>query len=111
MVDFDGSGLSAHRAEQNGKLLSYYVNAPQKEAELLTKAEFVEKFPEDKFAFYNLDSLHKLRTDLKNDLKKGGEAADTSDETFRELTKNLKRYFVTGDGKTTVIFVDEKVKA
>ena len=111
MIDFSASEhVVAHKIAQSNRVSGMYINAPQKGIEPIIKSEFTERFPSDKFDFYTVDSLDKLRNDLNATLEKGADAK-SADETFVELTKDLKAYLVHGDGKRALYFVGKKVQA
>lgn len=96
--------IKSFQDSQKAKIVNSYEgdkSNPGKDIQVLTKAEFEEKFPADKFEFYSLLSIHRFRTDLMK-------SESYTDAAFSEAAEGLKPYLVHGEGRKQLMFVREK---
>jgi len=104
---FDNSEIREFQKAQKDRILGMYNNTVEdpKAAKLITKAEFDEQFPADKFEAYSVQSLTKFREDISK-----AEGIDDKDLAFKKATSDLKHFVVSNEGKQTIVFVREKEK-
>lgn len=75
-----------------------------KTATIITKADFEQQFPADKYEHYSLPSLTKFREELMK-----SEDVQDKDAAFKEATKDFQHFLVVHGGAKVPVFVREKV--
>lgn len=101
-------GITDFKKAQRERILGVFgqpLQADNKFARAITKAEFEQEFPADKFEIYSLAKVHAFREQI---LK--SEGVDDKDAFFKAQTEDLKALVIhNGDNKTPV-FVRAKEK-
>lgn len=92
--------IKDYQKAKKEQIVKAFGMAEDKNAKLITKAEFEEQFPKEGHEIYSLSSLDKFRKELSK--------AEGSDALFKEATKGLKSFVVEGDGKKAIVFVRKK---
>lgn len=94
----------AHFKSQKAKIAQAY-SKNTKTATVLTKAEFEEQFPAEKFEIFTLGAVDKFRNDLNK-----AEDIEDKEGAFKNATSDLKAFVVHSSGKESIMFVRDKVK-
>lgn len=94
-----------HQRSQRAKIVAAYNQDDQsdKAAKLITKAEFDEQFPGDKWERYSLQSVNKFREDICK-----AEGIEDPDDAFKKATSDLKPYVITDGDSKAIVFVRQK---
>ena len=90
---------------QRAKILSAFKKEAEGSAHLISKAEFVEKFPADKFEIYTLKSIDNFRQEIVK-----AQDVEDKDLAFKQATAGLKHFVVTEGDNKNIVFVREKEK-
>jgi hypothetical protein len=95
--------IKTFQDSQKAKIFNSYEkdSASRKDVDIISKADFEEKFPADKFELYSLLAIHKFRTDLMK-------SENYTDAAFSEAAEGLVPYRVQQEGKQILMFVRAK---
>lgn len=100
------SEIKAFQKAQKDRILSVFKQEEDpKAAKVITKAEFDEQFPADKFEAYTIQALTKFREDIN----KADDIAD-KDDAFKKATSDLQHFVVHHSGERALVFVRKKEK-
>lgn len=99
--------VADNQKAQKAKIYNMFNEAikPQAKTEVITKAEFGELYPAEKFEHYSLEAVHKFRQEIMK-----SEDITDKDGAFKKATSDLKHLVVHGDGKQVIVFAREKQK-
>ena len=90
---------------QRAKILAAFKQETEGSAHLITKAEFTEKFPADKYEIYTLKAIDNFRQEIIK-----AEDVEDKDLAFKQATAGLKHFVVTEGDNKNIVFVREKEK-
>lgn len=97
--------IQSHQKAQRAKIVDAYNRSvdSEKTALLITKGEFDEQYPADKFERYSLQSVTKFREDINK-----ADDIEDKDDAFRKATADLKHFVVTEGERKAIVFVRQK---
>ena len=82
---------------------SFVVPEDKGAAQIISKGDFEEAYPLDKFEVYSIQALTKFREDL---MKAEGESY--TDENFKAAVKGVQSFVVQDNGNQIPVFVRKK---
>lgn len=92
-----------HQRSQRAKIAAAYNQDDDRIAKLITKAEFDEQFPGDRWERYSLQSVNKFREDICK-----VEGIEDPDDAFKKATSDFKPYVITDGDSKAIVFVRQK---
>lgn len=101
------AAIREHQRAKKAQIYNSFKQAvdPSKLAQPISKAEFEEQFPVEKFELYTLTAVDQFRQEI---LK--AEDVTDKDGAFQKATEDLKPFIVHGEGKRVIMFTREKQK-
>ncbi len=90
---------------QRSKILAAFKRETEGSAHLITKAEFIEKFPTEKYEIYTLKAVDNFRQEIIK-----AEGVEDKELAFKKATEGLKHFVVTEGDNKNIVFVREKEK-
>lgn len=97
--------IDAVNRQKRLRIYDSYVQSSGRQTQTITKAEFDEQYPSEKWERYTLQAIHKFRTDLIK-----AEGIEDKDGAFKEAVRDLKSFIVHDNGKKLIVFTREKEK-
>lgn len=95
--------IRGHQRAKRLQIAEAFNKAEGKEARLITKAEFEEQYPAEKYERYSLQALNKFRQDISK-----AEDVEDKDAAFKGATSDLKSFVVQDGDSKAIVFVRKK---
>lgn len=90
------------KAQKERIFNSFKESETEEFVKAISKKDFQENYPAEKFEHYTIESLNTFRQEL---VKAEG---DSSDLSFKAATKDLKGFVVHNEGSKHIVFVRQK---
>lgn len=93
--------LMIHKAQRSARMAEMY-KGEQESAKTISKSEFEENYPRDRYEIFTLDSLHSFRQKLNET------DSTNADEFFKAECRGLQQFIVYGEHGPKLIFIRER---